>query len=60
MNLLQVKDGYAWHNKKYQHEQSIVDRFVYSIAEMVAKKRKIGLWSEPAIALWDFRRANRE
>lgn len=60
INLQQVKDGYAWHYKKYQKEQSKLDRALYSSAEILAKKKRIGLWSAPAVAPWDYRRAKRK
>jgi len=56
INLQQVKDGYAWHYKKYQKEQSKQDRHLYSSAETEARAKKIGLWSAPAVAPWDYRR----
>lgn len=59
INLQQVKDGYAWHYKKYQNEQSTLDRTLYSSAETTARKKRIGLWSVPAIAPWEYRRKKR-
>ncbi len=59
INLQQVKDGYAWHYKYYQDEQSNLDRALYESAETEARVKKIGLWSVPAVAPWDFRRRNR-
>ena len=60
INLLQVKEGFAWHYKKYQSEQSDLDRVLYSSAETEARGKKIGLWSVPAIAPWEYRRARRQ
>jgi endonuclease YncB( thermonuclease family) len=59
INLQQVKDGYAWHYKHYLKEQSKLDQVLYGSAEMEARKKRIGLWSVPAVAPWDFRRAKR-
>lgn len=54
--LAQLARGLAWHYKKYEREQSSEDRRIYAEAEVVAQKKKIGLWSEEnAIAPWDFR-----
>ena len=57
INLKQVKDGYAWHYKQYQREQSTLDRALYDSAETEARKKRIGLWSVPAVAPWDYRRS---
>ena len=56
INLQQVKDGYAWHYKHYQNEQSPKDRELYSSAEIEARNKGIGLWSAPVIPPWEFRR----
>ncbi len=56
INLQQIKDGFAWHYKYYQKEQSKLDRMLYSNAEVDAKTKEIGLWSAPAIPPWEFRR----
>jgi endonuclease YncB( thermonuclease family) len=55
--LEQVKRGLAWHYKKYQGEQSVDDRGTYSEAEVEAREKLLGLWSdsEPT-APWDWRR----
>lgn len=51
INLLMVKEGYAWHFKKYSKDKSLVE------AEADARKNKKGLWKEPApIAPWDWRK----
>jgi endonuclease YncB( thermonuclease family) len=54
INLLQIKQGYAWHYK-YQRGLSSLDRTLYSSAEIVAREQTIGLWSVPAIPPWEFR-----
>jgi endonuclease YncB( thermonuclease family) len=59
INLQQVKDGYAWHYKHYQKEQLKLDQVLYGSAEMDARKKRVGLWSVPAVAPWDYRRAKR-
>ena len=47
VNLELVKAGYAWHYKKYQREQRPADRVIYADAEVQARSKVIGLWSEP-------------
>ena len=44
--LEQVKTGFAWHYKKYQHEQSLEDRRLYANAETQARNERLGLWRE--------------
>jgi endonuclease YncB( thermonuclease family) len=47
VNLEQIKAGFAWHYKKYQDDQSTVDREKYSDAEQDARLGKRGLWRDP-------------
>lgn len=57
VNLEQILRGCAWHYKKYQNEQSPVDRVSYAHAEEKAMAGKVGLWSEPApVPPWEWRR----
>lgn len=56
INLKQVEQGYAWHYKYYQKDQSKLDRSLYSSAETEAQSESLGLWSAPAMAPWEFRR----
>ena len=56
INLLQIKQGYAWHDRPGKKDQSPLDRALYGSAELVARKQTIGLWSAPAIPPWEFRR----
>ena len=58
INLLQVKQGYAWHYKRFQKDQSEIDRILYSSAETEARAKTIGLWAYPAIPPWEFRKQN--
>lgn len=44
--LEQVKAGFAWHYKKYQSEQSVIDRYRYTAAEINARSEKLGLWQQ--------------
>ena len=56
VNLQQVRDGYAWHYKYYQKDQTKRDRVLYSEAEDDARQLKTGLWSAPSIPPWEYRR----
>jgi endonuclease YncB( thermonuclease family) len=57
INLSQVLNGYAWHFKRYQKQQSPKDRELYSQAEFHAEKNKLGLWDEKnPIAPWKWRK----
>ncbi len=44
--LEQVKAGFAWHYKKYRHEQSLEDQRLYADAENKARYERLGLWRE--------------
>jgi hypothetical protein len=50
INFLQVKQGYAWHYKYYEKDQTPLDRMLYSSAEIEAREKSRGLWSTPANA----------
>jgi endonuclease YncB( thermonuclease family)/methylphosphotriester-DNA--protein-cysteine methyltransferase len=47
VNIEQVKDGLAWHFKKYADEQEPKDRVAYAKAEEGARAVKLGLWQDP-------------
>ena len=51
INLKMVKNGYAWHFKKYSKDNTLAR------AEEEARKQKIGLWkmAEP-VAPWNYRK----
>lgn len=54
--LQQVRDGMAWHYKQYEKEQTPSDRLLYSEAEEDARRKRLGLWSDPnPIPPWDWR-----
>lgn len=54
--LFLINQGLAWHYKKYQKEQTKNDREAYSQAELLAREKKIGLWTDAnPVAPWDFR-----
>ncbi|MCH6583698.1 MAG: thermonuclease family protein [Proteobacteria bacterium] len=44
--LERIKAGFAWHYKKYQHEQSTQDQRLYAVAENQARDERLGLWRE--------------
>ncbi len=55
--LEQVKAGFAWHYKKYQHEQSSNDQRLYADAEIRAREERLGLWRENnPMPPWEYRR----
>ena len=57
INLSQILNGYDWHFKRYQNQQSPKDRELYSQAELFAKKSNLGLWGEKKpIAPWKWRK----
>lgn len=55
-NIEQIKAGLAWHYKKYEGEQSLIDREAYAAAEREARAKRLGLWSEPnPFPPWEWR-----
>ncbi|WP_082151693.1 thermonuclease family protein [Caenimonas sp. SL110] len=59
-NLFLIRQGLAWHYKKYEHEQGAQDRVRYAAAEVAAKRERLGLWEHPLpIPPWDFRARSR-
>ena len=59
--LQQIRDGFAWHYKQYEREQSIEDRARYAAAENKAREAKIGLWADPEPQPpWEWRRMKRQ
>ncbi len=58
--LEQVNGGFAWHYKKYLHEQSSEDQQLYACAENQARDDRLGLWRENnPIPPWKHRRLYR-
>ena len=56
-NLEQIRTGMAWWYRKYATEQTAKDRGGYESAELTAKARGIGLWSDKnPQPPWEFRR----
>jgi endonuclease YncB( thermonuclease family) len=55
LNKLMVRNGLAWHYKRYSNDRS------YDELEKLARNEKLGLWKEPnAVAPWEFRKAKRK
>mgnify|MGYP001161472210 FL=1 len=60
INLIMVRQGFAWHYKRYIKDQAKNDVSLYSIAQDFAEDQQLGLWKEPiSIPPWDWRRNNR-
>jgi len=60
INLNLVKNGMAWHYKRYKSSQDKKDQFLYSNAEKYAKVNKLGLWSKSSpISPWYWRENNK-
>lgn len=57
MGLRQLADGVAWWYGKYTNDPFLEDRVSYEQAEMMAKLRRLGLWSESnPTSPWDWRK----
>jgi endonuclease YncB( thermonuclease family) len=57
VNLAQVDAGLAWHYKACANEQTQADRGAYAAAELGARERRIGLWSQAVpVPPWTWRR----
>ena len=60
INLALVRAGLAWHYRAYEREQPPQERGQYAEAELRARERRQGLWSDAhPVAPWDFRRLGR-
>lgn len=56
VNLAMIRQGFAWHYKKYQNDQPLDDRIAYNKAEEEARASKRGLWrDENPTPPWEFR-----
>jgi endonuclease YncB( thermonuclease family) len=59
-NLAQVRNGFAWHYKEYEREQSANDRKLYTDAENAARSARLGLWRDNVpTPPWDWRHGNK-
>ena len=55
-NLRQLEAGLAWHYKAYEDEQNPLDRQIYALTEVQARREHIGLWREAnPISPWEWR-----
>lgn len=55
LNRLLIRDGYAWHYKKYSKDASLAE------LENQARSNKVGLWQDKEpIAPWDWRHKKRD
>ena len=55
LNRLLIRDGYAWHYKKYSKDESLAE------LENQARKDGVGLWQDNnPIAPWQWRRGKRD
>jgi len=59
-NHAQILSGMAWWYRNYAKDQSPEDQALYKSAVNEARKRKLGLWSEPnPVPPWVWRRGQR-
>jgi len=57
VGLTMVKDGYAWHFKRFECDQTRADRARYADAEQAARRSRRGLWEQPdPTPPWKFRK----
>jgi endonuclease YncB( thermonuclease family) len=56
VGLTQVRDGMAWHFKRFEREQSSKARAEYTAAELDAKVNRRGIWGDQAaMPPWEWR-----
>lgn len=61
VGLKMVRDGFAWHYKRYQNEQTRSEAESYGRAEAAAKSARVGLWSDRSpVPPWDWRAGLRD
>ena len=61
VNLALIKQGLAWHYKRYAHEQTSSDAVAYAQSENEAKAREAGLWKETKpVPPWAYRACRKE
>lgn len=54
--LALISSGLAWHYKKYEKEQAVLDRERYATAEDAARLKRVGLWSDAdPVPPWEWR-----
>ena len=56
IGLEQIRAGLAWHYKTYEHEQSDEARVQYAVAEVQARRARLGIWKDrDPIPPWEWR-----
>jgi endonuclease YncB( thermonuclease family) len=57
VDLALVREGRCWWYRKYAREQTRADRVLYENAEAKARKKRLGLWRDPApVPPWEWRK----
>ena len=57
VGLAQVAAGLAWHYKRFEKDQTEIERTAYSRAEDDARASRLGLWNDKQpVPPWEFRR----
>lgn len=60
VSLWLIREGLAWHYKRYAHEQAFEDAENYAATEEEARTDKRGLWHDPnPVPPWVFRKCHR-
>lgn len=60
VNYLMVRSGNAWHYVEYAAKGQRKEDFdLYAWAEQEARRSGFGLWGEPAVAPWEWRKRKR-
>ncbi len=56
LGLEMIREGLAWHYKRFEQEQDIDERRLYSEAETMARRARRGLWKiQDAVPPWEWR-----
>ncbi len=51
-----LKAGMAWHYKKYENEQPVIEAHSYARMEFNARNKRIGLWQyDSPMPPWEWR-----
>ena len=60
VNLALIKEGMAWHYKKYAREQTPGDANTYARTESEARAKRVGLWQdESPVPPWLYRKCHK-
>ncbi len=61
VGLSLVRSGYAWHFKRFAHEQPAPERALFEAAQASAREASLGLWrANDPTPPWQWRRENRK